>query len=73
MITRDFHGYSLLEAEREIDDLVGMVRSQRARKSAEFITGRGVIRIAVMQRLKEYKIESHYQIANDGVVLATIE
>ena len=73
MIRRDFHGWLLEDALQEIDVIVGNVRNNQKSEQAEFITGRGVIREAILNLLLDYGLKAEYQWGNDGVVTTTIE
>ena len=73
MIKRDFHGWLLEDALMEIDVIVGDVRQQQSTQHAEFITGRGIIRQAILNLLEEYNLRPDLQWGNDGVVVVTIQ
>ena len=73
MIRRDFHGWFSQEVRREVDRIVADVRRRDGEETVEFITGRGPLRKLVISILSEYGISSHFQIGNDGVIVATIE
>ena len=71
---KDFHGFNITEAIKDIDLIVGDARLGKEATEAEFITGRGPIRNAIMDRLTyTYKLDPHYQFGNDGVIVVTIE
>lgn len=73
MLKRDFHGWTLVDAETEIDVIVGDVRIRKVREQAEFITGRGVIRDSLLEKLKQYGLNAELQWGNDGVISVLIE
>jgi hypothetical protein len=73
MIRHDFHGWTLRDAVQEIDRIVGDVRGKGSVKQAMLITGNGVIKHAIMEKLKEYKLNPEEQWGNTGVVQVVIE
>jgi len=73
MIKRDFHGWLLEDALEEVHKIVGDVRQQHSLQHAEFITGRGLIRQAILTLLEEYTLRPDLQWGNDGVVIVTIQ
>ena len=54
MITKDFHGYGSLAAIKVVDQIISDVRTNRTSEDAEFITGRGVIRSAIIERATKF-------------------
>ena len=73
MIERDFHGYLLEDAIREVDLIIGDIRSRGATEEVKLITGHGAIQIAVLELFNDYHIPANIQLGNTGVVVATID
>lgn len=73
VIKRDFHGFKLEDALREVDIIIGAVRIQGQTESAEFITGHGVIQKELLALCEQHGLESSISWTNSGVITVTIE
>ncbi len=73
MIKRDYHGYKLADALREVEVIIGEVRTAGNTQSAEFITGHGVIQEGVIAVCKQYGLDARVSWTNSGVITLTIE
>lgn len=73
MIKRDFHGWLLSDAVKEVHSIVGQVRKDRRPDAAEFITGNGVIKVAVLEILESYKLAPIVRWGNAGTIDVFIE
>lgn len=73
MIKRDFHGWLVQDAVREVHNIIGESRNRSKIENAEFITGHGVIKVELIELLKQYDLTPEVQWGNTGVVVVTIE
>ncbi|HET8688791.1 MAG TPA: hypothetical protein VFM18_19415 [Methanosarcina sp.] len=73
MITRDFHGWKLEDAENEIHVIVGEIRLSKQPMTIELITGHGPIRKSAIAILESYGLIAEPQWGNEGVICALIE
>jgi len=73
MIKRDFHGYKLEVALREVEVIIGEVRQRGGIENAEFITGHGIIQKELFNLCKSYGLDTDINWVNAGVVDVTIE
>jgi hypothetical protein len=73
MITRDYHGCTLLDALNEAASLISDVRTLGESVDVEFITGNGVIRTELYKLLKHYRLDPYYKLGNSGSIICTLE
>lgn len=73
MIKRDFHGHTVDQAVRDVEDIIGQCRIKNAVTKAEFITGHGVIQERLLALCEEYGLEAQVSWANSGVISVLIE
>jgi len=73
MIKRDFHEWTLADAEQEVHNIVGQVRIKGKMQQAEFITGNGVIKTVAFNILKSYGLDPVIRWGNSGVIDVTIQ
>lgn len=73
MIVRDYHGWTLTEAEHDIHNLVGYIRAKGKSSLVQFITGNGEHKKQVLTMMKEYALKVDEQIGNSGCIVAEVE
>jgi hypothetical protein len=73
MIRKDYHGFKLSEALRDLEQTVGYVRMKAKAEDAEIITGFGEIRSEVFSRLQEYGLNPSWKLGNNGTIVCVIE
>jgi hypothetical protein len=73
MIERDFHGYLLDDALREVELIIGDIRKRGVTEEVKFITGHGKIQIGILELFNDYHIGANIQLSNSGVIVATID
>ena len=74
MIRKDFHGYTVPEAGREVDSVVAHIRQNNIPQEVEFITGSGIIKDAVMDILTlDYRLDPSCRMGNSGVIVVYVE
>lgn len=72
-IERDYHHWTVQDAERDVELIIGQVRAQRTSEYAELITGFGVIRQHLLDLLQDYGLEPMLKHGNDGTITVMIE
>ena len=73
MIRRDYHGFKLHDALRDIEDMIDNIRMTGKSEDAEIITGFGQIRSGAFQKLLDYGLKPSYMLGNNGTILCLIE
>lgn len=73
MITRDYHGFKVIEAINNLESLIDGVRQERKTIEVEVVTGFGQIRTEVFQKLLDYGLDPSYKLGNDGTIYCVIE
>ena len=73
MITRDFHGWTIVGALEEVHRLISATRMMETTVQVEFITGHGVIQNAVIDELEKQSLKPSIQLGNSGVETVVIE
>lgn len=73
MKTYDLHGYKLEEAMQMVESLIGRIRLSGKEDDFKVITGRGVIREALLKYLKENDIDHDFELGNEAVLVIRIE
>lgn len=73
MIKRDFHGYTLENALRQVEVIIGEVRTAGNTQSAEFITGHGVIQEGLLTLCEQYGLDAKISWTNSGAINVIIE
>ena len=71
--TRDFHGWTIEDAIKEVHRIVGTTRMVGAAVQVVLVTGHGVIQGAVMDELTDLGLKPSTQLGNSGVVTVIIE
>ena len=69
----DLHGYKLEDAILFIESEIGKIRLLGKEDDLLVITGRGVIRKALIQYLKDNDIDHNYEWGNDGAIHIRID
>lgn len=72
-IERDFHGLTVLEASRQLHQVISNVRMTLGSAHVFLIVGHGPIRDKMFEIYREYGISAQQDIGNAGVIVATIE
>lgn len=72
MIVRDYHGWNINDAIRDVELLIGQIRQQGQHDHVELITGFGRIRSAVFHTLVAHHLEPVYKIGNEGTIKVLI-
>jgi hypothetical protein len=73
MVRKDFHGYKLEDAVREVEQLIGEIRIANTPQHAKFITGHGIIKDTLIQLLHTYNLNPAEDWTNAGVITVAIE
>jgi hypothetical protein len=69
----DYHNFTLEDALAHAERLVFVVRTKRRTDDVEFITGFGVIRNELMERLKTLGLSPSLKLGNEGVIVCVIQ
>ena len=69
----DFHWKSLEQAENIIHAQVSKARCAGKVDHLELVVGHGVIKERLLEILKDYDLEPHVDVANDGQINVTVE
>jgi len=73
MISRDYHGWTLEDAENDIHNLIGYVRAKGRSTDVQFITGNGKHKEQVLAIMAGYDLRAAEQIGNSGCIVAEVE
>lgn len=73
MIKCDFHGYKLEDALREVEVIIGEVRTAGNTEVAEFITGHGFIQKGLLTLCEQYGLDAKISWTNSGAINVVIE
>ena len=73
MPTYDLHGYTLEDAIKLVDKVIGNLRMQQKEEDVKFITGKGVIRWPLMDYLRDLGVEPRFELGNEGVIIVTVD
>ena len=69
MIEKDFHGYTVKAALKELESLVGRIRMENKTEQVTLITGRSEMKKEFFRVLSEdYKLEPIEPMYNSGVI-----
>lgn len=71
MIRKDYHGWLVEDAVRDVEMEIGRARMGES-TAAEFVTGNGAIKKAVIRILDDYGLTGRDQMGNSGVVVADL-
>tara|TARA_B100000886_G_C20397140_1_gene480874 strand:- start:1234 stop:1458 length:225 start_codon:yes stop_codon:yes gene_type:complete len=71
--TIDLHGYKLKDAIDLVEREIGRIRMRGNEEDLHIITGRGIIRIELMNYLKIHHIDHDYELGNDGAIIIRVE
>ncbi|MCY4523382.1 MAG: Smr/MutS family protein [Halobacteriovoraceae bacterium] len=69
----DLHGYKLDEAIRFVESIIGKVRLEGKEEVVKIITGRGIIRSALVNYFKKNQIQFDFELGNDGALVVEID
>lgn len=72
-VERDFHGLTVLEASRQLHQIISNVRTRLGTAHVFLIVGHGPIREKMFDIYREYGIAAHQDLGNPGVIVATVE
>ncbi|MBT6326117.1 MAG: Smr/MutS family protein [Bdellovibrionales bacterium] len=73
MKTYDLHGFTLEEALKLMDKVVGECRLEGGEHILCIITGRGIIRTKITKYFETNKIDYRFELGNDGAYIITVE
>ena len=68
MKTIDLHGYTLEDALILVEREIGKIRLRGVEDDLLVITGRGIIRVELMNYLKNNNIDHNFEWGNDGAI-----
>ena len=68
MKTIDLHGYGLEDAMLLVEKEIGKIRLRGVEDDLLVITGRGVIRVKLLDYLKSNDIDHNFEWGNDGAI-----
>ena len=69
----DLHGYTLEDALIFVEREIGHIRMSGFESDLHVITGRGVIRIALLKYLRDHDIDHNFELGNDGAIIIRVE
>lgn len=69
----DLHGYTLEDALILVEREIGRIRMSGIESDLLVITGRGVIRIALIKYLRNHDIDHNFELGNDGAIIIRVE
>lgn len=72
MIKKDYHGWLVEDAVRDVELLVGRARMNDP-VLAEFITGNSVIKKAILRVLDDYGLEGEEKWGNVGAITVMLQ
>ena len=71
--TIDLHGYKLDDAIVLIEREIGIIRMRGIESDLHVITGRGIIRVELLNYLKKHDIDHSFELGNDGAIIIRVD
>lgn len=73
MTVIDYHNFTLEDALAHAERFVFVTRTKHRSDDVEFITGFGVIRTELLERLKTLGLSPSLKLGNEGVIICVIQ
>ena len=73
LVTVDFHGLNLDDAENKLHLLIGKARSKRSTTMYRLITGNGRIKRLLPEWLRPYQLVAQEELANRGAMIVVVD